>query len=65
MRLFGRKQSEEDVEEYCPQCGEHVPRGAVECMMCGVDLRPFRADSSDDEPSSPSSIRPPRENRPT
>ena len=53
MRLFGRKQSEEDVEEHCPQCGQHVPRGAVECMMCGVDLRPFRADSSDDELDTP------------
>ena len=42
MRLFGRKRSDDEIEEPCPHCGEPVPEGAVECMMCGVDLRPLR-----------------------
>ncbi len=41
MRLFGRKRNDDEVEERCSQCGEPVPEGAVECMMCGVDLRPL------------------------
>ena len=51
MRLFRRKQSEEDLEERCPQCSEPIPQGADECMMCGVGLRPFRGDSRYEEPS--------------
>jgi hypothetical protein len=42
MRLFGRKRSNNEVQERCPQCNEPVPDQAVECMMCGVDLRPLR-----------------------
>ena len=42
MRLFGRKRSNDEIEDRCPQCGEPVPDQAVECMMCGVDLRPLR-----------------------
>jgi hypothetical protein len=49
MRLFGRKRNDDEVEERCPQCGEPVPEGAAECMMCGVDLRPFRGVASDEE----------------
>lgn len=52
MRLFGRKQDDDEVEERCPQCSEPVPDGAVECMMCGVDLRPFREVASDEEAAS-------------
>jgi zinc-ribbon domain len=42
MRLFRSKRDDDRVEERCPQCGEPVPDRAVECMMCGVDLRPLR-----------------------
>jgi len=42
MRLFGRKRRNYEVQERCPQCGEPVPDHAVECVMCGVDLRPLR-----------------------
>lgn len=44
MRLFGRKklQSFDDGSERCPRCRERVPEGAVECMMCGLALTPFR-----------------------
>jgi zinc-ribbon domain len=52
MRLFGRKRNDDEVEERCPQCGEPVPEGAAECMMCGVDLRPFREVASDEEAAS-------------
>ena len=52
MRLFGRKRNDDEVEERCPQCGEPVPEGAAECMMCGVDLRPFREMASHEEAAS-------------
>ena len=42
MRLFGRKPIDDEVEERCPHCGEPVPDGATQCMMCGVDLQPLR-----------------------
>jgi hypothetical protein len=45
MRLFGRKRRDAEEEERCLRCGEPVPQGAAECMMCGMDLRPFRAAS--------------------
>jgi hypothetical protein len=42
MGLFRRKHSNDDaVEERCPQCNEPLPEGAVECVMCGADLRPL------------------------
>ena len=41
MRLFRKKPLDHEVDERCPQCGEPVPDGAIECMMCGVDLRPY------------------------
>ena len=41
MRLFGRKRTEEEIAR-CPRCGEPVPEGAVDCMMCGVALGPHR-----------------------
>jgi rRNA maturation endonuclease Nob1 len=43
MRLFGRKQIDEDHEERCPRCREHVPEGASECRMCGLALAPLRS----------------------
>jgi zinc ribbon protein len=54
MRLFGRKRSEDEIEERCPYCGEPVPEGAVDCMMCGAALMPFQAAarSPKDEPPS-------------
>jgi hypothetical protein len=52
MRLFGRKRRDAEVEERCQHCGEPVPQGAAECMMCGVDLRPFRAVSGAQEPQA-------------
>lgn len=42
MGLFGRKRSQEEVEERCPHCREPLPEGAVKCLMCGIDLRPLR-----------------------
>ena len=43
MRLFRRQVKSDDEPKgmRCPQCGERVPEGAVECMMCGADLRPY------------------------
>lgn len=58
MRLFGRKRSNDEAEERCPQCGEPVPDQAVECMMCGVDLRPLRGRTSSEE-LEPSTSPPP------
>jgi hypothetical protein len=48
MRVFRRRQSADEVEERCPHCNEPVPEGAMECMMCGVDLRPLREAGSRD-----------------
>jgi hypothetical protein len=45
MRLFRRKATIDDEAERCPRCAEHVPEGANECAMCGVDLRPLRSPS--------------------
>ena len=43
MGLFRRKQgNDEAVEERCPQCNEPLPEDAVECLMCGADLRAYR-----------------------
>ena len=42
MRLLGRKQNNDQHEERCPHCSERIPEGALECMMCGVDLRPLQ-----------------------
>jgi hypothetical protein len=39
MRLFRRRRVDEPEGTRCPQCGERVPEGADECMMCGADLR--------------------------
>jgi hypothetical protein len=58
MRLFGRKRSDDEVEERCPQCGEPVPDQSVECMMCGVDLRPLRGRPRRDELESSTSAPP-------
>ena len=55
MRLFGRKRSNDEVEERCPHCGEPVPDQAVDCMMCGVDLRPLRGRPSSEELESSTS----------
>jgi hypothetical protein len=52
MRLFGRERRDAEVEERCPRCGEPVPQGAAECMMCGADLRPFRAASGAQQPKA-------------
>jgi hypothetical protein len=50
--MFGRQRNDDEAEERCPQCGEPVPEGAAECMMCGVDLRPLREVPSDGEAAS-------------
>jgi zinc ribbon protein len=52
MRLFGRKRRDAEVEERCLHCGEPVPQGAAECMMCGMDLRPFGAASDAEAPKA-------------
>jgi hypothetical protein len=41
MRLFRRRRLDEPEGTRCLQCGERVPEGADECMMCGADLRPL------------------------
>ena len=41
MGLFRRSRDDEPEGMRCPQCGERVPDGAGECMMCGADLRPL------------------------
>jgi hypothetical protein len=60
MRLFRRKPADNEVEERCPQCGEPVPDGAAQCMMCGVDLRPFRGTPGTQEFSTPETSSPAR-----
>jgi hypothetical protein len=60
MRLFGRKPSDDEVEDRCPHCGERVPEGAAQCMMCGVDLRPFRGSSDSRELRTPEADSPAR-----
>jgi len=42
MGLFRRKRGDDEPEDRCPVCGEPIPDGALECMMCGIDLRPLR-----------------------
>ena len=39
MRLFKRAKQADDVTK-CPECGERIPVGALECSMCGHDLDP-------------------------
>jgi hypothetical protein len=60
MRLFRRKTTDDELEERCPQCGEPVPDGAAECMMCGVDLRPFRTTADSQELRAPETDSPVR-----
>ena len=60
MRLFRRKPTDDEVEVRCPQCGEPVPDGAAQCMMCGVDLRPFRETPGGEELESPETDSPVR-----
>jgi hypothetical protein len=47
MGLFGRKRRHDEADERCPHCSEPLPEGAVECMMCGIDLRPLRGERAD------------------
>jgi zinc-ribbon domain len=49
MGLFRRKRDDDEREDRCPHCGEPLPQGALECMMCGIDLRPLgsHADGAD------------------
>jgi hypothetical protein len=42
MALFRGKRGDDEPEDRCPVCGEPVPHGASQCMMCGIDLRPLR-----------------------
>ena len=60
MQLFARKRSNDQAEERCPQCNEPVPDQAVECMMCGVDLRPLRGQPRSEELESSASAPPTR-----
>jgi zinc-ribbon domain len=41
MGLFRRKRGDDEREDRCPHCGEPLPHGALECRMCGIDLRPL------------------------
>jgi predicted amidophosphoribosyltransferase len=49
MGLFRRKRASEEPEDRCPQCGEPLPEEAVQCMMCGTDLRPLQEMRSSDD----------------
>jgi zinc-ribbon domain len=60
MGLFRRKRSDEDEEERCPYCGERVPEGAVECVMCGTALEPLRAAGRDARMEASAAERPDR-----
>jgi hypothetical protein len=54
MRLFGRKRSEDRNEERCPYCGEPIPEGAADCMMCGAAIKPtLAAGRSEEDEASP------------
>ncbi len=57
MGLFGRKRRDDEAEERCPHCREPVPEGAVECMMCGINLRPLRGMPADEVPQGTTSPR--------
>jgi hypothetical protein len=43
MGLFRRKRADDEREHRCPVCAEPVPPEALQCMMCGIDLRPLRS----------------------
>jgi hypothetical protein len=43
MGLFRRKHRDDARDDRCPVCSEPVRHGALECMMCGIDLRPLRS----------------------
>jgi zinc-ribbon domain len=60
MRFLRRKRSDDEVEERCPHCNEPVPDEATQCMMCGVDLRPFRGAAGSKELESPRAVSEPR-----
>jgi len=60
MRFFQRKPGSDDEAERCPRCGERVPEGAVECMMCGVALEHLRAVPRSGEAEAPTADRPDR-----
>lgn len=53
MRLFGRKRSEDENEEGCPYCGEPIPEGAADCMMCGAAIKPTPAAAHSAEDRAP------------
>jgi hypothetical protein len=57
MGLFARKRRHDEAEERCPHCSEPLPEGAVECMMCGIDLRPHRGTPADEGPQGVTSPR--------
>ena len=38
MGLFKRKSSKPDLQP-CPRCSQMLPRDALDCPMCGLDLR--------------------------
>lgn len=48
MGLFRRKRADDEHEHRCPVCAEPVPHGALDCMMCGIDLRPLRSQGTMD-----------------
>ena len=42
--------SKSRIPEYCPVCGEDVPKGALACPECGADHRSgWRDDAVDEE----------------
>jgi hypothetical protein len=49
MRLFKRKSKQQRLVP-CPRCSQLLPDDALECDMCGLDLRehePVRSRSAD------------------
>jgi rubredoxin len=49
MGFFRRKASGDHDDERCPRCRERLPEGALECMMCGVTLKPAQGTPSNEE----------------
>jgi hypothetical protein len=53
MGLFRRRKTTYENRELCPRCGEPVPEHADECVMCGLDLKPFHSQTVDPRQTIP------------
>jgi hypothetical protein len=57
MGLFRKTARGDHDDERCPRCRERLPDGALECMMCGVTLKPLRGTPRNEEAKAPSDHR--------